>query len=237
MLDHWQCLPWSWHIIVPAQCCKRTLARRCSKYWEKKSFLPLHLPVVFVMASFCGYQRWWWLVTLVFAFQVGNLKSTLFPIFNWCQCSELRTLTSQPGLCFEDSLGQPFTSLSHSHLLMLCVQALHSSLFSLNTPREMKSCSFSRGALGQRGSGHTAADSNGLLAAHLPCPRGCPHHCACSLMWDAPASTPESCLRVLTFSEIWVLKFYIWNKVLSVHHQQRGWSIRGWTAFPVTRHI
>lgn len=120
MLDHWQCLPWSWHIIVSAQCCKRTLARRCSKYWEKKSFLPLHLPVVFVMASFCGYQRWWWLVTLVFAFQVGNLKSTLFPIFNWCQCSELRTLTSQPGLCFEGSLGQPFTSLSLSFTDAVC---------------------------------------------------------------------------------------------------------------------
>lgn len=126
----WQCLPWSWHIIVSTQCCKRTLARRCSKYWEKKSSLPLHLPVVFVMASPCRYQRWQWLVTLAFAFQVGNLKSALFPVFNWCQFSELRTLMNQPGLCFEDSPGQPFASSSYSHLpmhpLLLWVQALHS---------------------------------------------------------------------------------------------------------------
>lgn len=110
----WQCHPWSWHITIPAWCCERMLDRRCSNYWEKRSFSPWHVLIVFDMASPCRYQRWWRLVTLVFTFQVGNLKSVPFPILHWFQF-----LPSQNSWgSSEDSLGQPFTSLSYFHLLM-----------------------------------------------------------------------------------------------------------------------
>lgn len=136
-------------------------------------------------------------MTLVFAFQVGNLKLLLFPLISWCQFSELKTPMRQLGPCFEYSLGWPFVISDCSYLLICSPIAVDPGTSQLcqcvlteSTQRNEILCIF-QGGTGMKWIWiHNCWQ---LWDAHnpLPCPRGCLHHCACSLMWDAPAGIPQ----------------------------------------------
>lgn len=49
--------------------------------------------------------------------------------------------------------------------------------------------------------------------------------------------TCKCCLPMLTSSDTWVPESYVWNNVLSVLCQQKGWLTRGWTPLAVTHHV
>lgn len=136
-------------------------------------------------------------MTLVFAFQVGNLKLILFPLISWCQFSELKTLMRQLGPCFEYSLGWPFVTSDCSYLLICSPIAvdpgtsqLCQCVLNVSTQLNEILCIF-QGGTGMKWFWIHNCWQLWDARNPLPCPRGCLHHYACSLTWDAPAGIPQ----------------------------------------------